>query len=111
MQGEKNSVVKVIKHWKGDRKGVGFLSLDPVKIQCDEALNKLIQLHICFYFHSEDYFGEILDPQKVPSNLNHSTMNLTAACIKPFKTHVLFQAVSGLFKITWKPPAETEKIQ
>lgn len=78
---KKNSVLKVVKHWKGDQKGVGFLSLDPVKTQCDETLSKLIQIHICIYFHSEHHFGEVPDPQKVPSNLNHSTMNLTTAYI------------------------------
>lgn len=78
-------MVKLVKHWKGDQKGVGFLSLDPVKTQCDDSLSKLIQLHICIYFHSEHSFGEVLDPQKIPSRLNHSMMNLTAAYPSPLK--------------------------
>lgn len=91
MQGEKNSMVKVVKHWKWDQKGVGFLSLDPVRTQCVEALSKLIWHHICIYLHSEHYFGEVLEHQKVPSNLNHSTMNLTAACYLSHLKHLFKQ--------------------
>lgn len=99
----------MVKHWKRDQKGVGFLSLDPVKIQCDEAE----QAHPTSHLHLLSQWSLVWGStglQKVPSNLNHSMMNLTAACIKPFKTPALFQAVRGLFK-TSKPPAETEKMQ
>lgn len=39
---KKISAVKVIKHWKGDQRGVESLSLDPFKTQLDEALSNLI---------------------------------------------------------------------
>lgn len=39
---KKNSTVKVLKHWKGDQRGVESPSLDPLKTQLDEALSNHI---------------------------------------------------------------------
>lgn len=102
MQGEKNSMVKVVKHWKWDQKGVGFLSLDPVKTQCVEALSKLIWYHICIYLHSEHWGSTGAPEGPFQPKPFHDEFNCSLLS-KPFKTPV--QAVRGLFKITWKPPS------